>query len=68
VTAGWLTVVTAADCRSAEAGLLRNTRLEALATAAYAATWSADDGVVVAHVEVELVATAVVVSKVRKQD
>jgi hypothetical protein len=36
--------------------------------AAYAATWSAGDDAVVAHVEVELAATAVVVLRVQTQD
>jgi hypothetical protein len=48
--------------------LLRSIQLVALVAAAYAATWSAgDDVVVVAHVEVERAATAVVVSRVQTQ-
>lgn len=48
--------------------LLRSIQLVALVAAAYAATWSAgDDVVVVAHVEVERAATAVVVLRVQTQ-
>jgi hypothetical protein len=48
--------------------LLRSIQLVALVAAVYAATWSAgDDVVVVAHVEVERAATAVVVSRVQTQ-
>lgn len=49
--------------------LLRSIQLVALVAAVYAATWSAgDDVVVVAHVEVERAATAVVVLGVQTQD
>lgn len=47
--------------------LLRSIQLVALVAAAYAATWSAGDDVVVAHVEVERAATAVVVLRVQTQ-
>jgi hypothetical protein len=48
--------------------LLRSIQLVALVAAVYAATWSAgDDVVVVAHVEVERAATAVVVLGVQTQ-
>ena len=60
--------VKAAGSRSVEASLLKSIPLEAPAIAAYAATWSVGDWVVVAHVEVELAVTAVVVSKVQTQD